>query len=689
MRAWLRTIVAVLLVIATPVAAADLRARLTPALIQQVFPGAEEVGAQEGTPPALPVKIGGEIAGYIFSTKDTVEATGYGGTPFDLVGGMTLDGKITGAALLEDHESILDRGVGRATMETFVAGFAAAKLNDWRAVKPDQVKGATTSARMMKSGMQAAARVVASDQLPPATADGPALDRNRVEVATVADLLERGAIVRRTVAMRDVIQAFVASAGTGAVPQHLRDDPNAAFLDVKVALLTPPAIGANILGLQRFNEAMDRQGDGRLTLWIASTGTFPFGGTGRNQLASGFFEDTVSIVQGDKVIRLRASMLRSIRATGGENPLDDDDAGLVFLPADSGLDPLQPWQLVFAVPGRNAAGAAVTVTQRISYTLPQRYIAQPPPPPPPAWVEAWTQHRVDIALLLALLAAVTAVFLGQDVLTRRPRAYAAVRVVLLSVTLGWLGWYAGGQLSIVNILAYLQAPFTRTPLGTLLLDPLVVILMAYVAITLLVLGRGVYCGWLCPFGALQELTNKIAVRLHVPQWHMPPLLHERLWAVKYLVAAAIAGLAFGAVQWSNSVAEVEPFKTAISVRFARDLPYVLYAGGLLAIGLFVERFYCRFLCPLGGALAVLGRVRMVRWLKRRPQCGSECRICETACPVGAITPIGAINMNECLQCLDCQVAYHDPGTCPPLKARAQRREARKTAISGQLPVSTA
>ena len=107
----------------------------------------------------------------------------------------------------------------------------------------------------------------------------------------------------------------------------------------------------------------------------------------------------------------------------------------------------------------------------------------------------------------------------------------------------------------------------------------------------------------------------------------------------------------------------------------RELPFVLYAVALLAAGLFIERFYCRFLCPLGGALGVLGRVHMFQWLKRKPQCGTSCRICEADCPVGAIEPTGQINMNECLQCLDCQVAYHDPGTCPPLKARAQRRQA--------------
>ena len=147
-----------LLVVLTPVAphAAELtglRARLSPELIQQVFPGAEEVGDAEGMPPALPVRIGGAVAGYIFSTRDTVNATGYSGTAFDLIGGIALDGRITGAALLAESESILGRGVSRGVMDTFIAGFAAATLNDWRAVRPDQVKGATTSARMMKSGM--------------------------------------------------------------------------------------------------------------------------------------------------------------------------------------------------------------------------------------------------------------------------------------------------------------------------------------------------------------------------------------------------------------------------------------------------------------------------------------------------------------------------------------------------------
>lgn len=123
-------------------------------------------------------------------------------------------------------------------------------------------------------------------------------------------------------------------------------------------------------------------------------------------------------------------------------------------------------------------------------------------------------------------------------------------------------------------------------------------------------------------------------------------------------------------------AEAEPFKTAVALHFQRAAPFVIFAVGLLAAGLFVRRFYCRYLCPLGAALAIPARMRMFEWLKRRPQCGRECRQCAVHCPVGAIYPSGAISPNECIYCLNCQSLYHDPHVCLGLKARAAREAAR-------------
>src|ERR1043165_2724647 len=158
----------------------------------------------------------------------------------------------------------------------------------------------------------------------------------------------------------------------------------------------------------------------------------------------------------------------------------------------------------------------------------------------------------------------------------------------------WLGWIAGAQLSIINFMHYVTAPLS----GAHLLEPLIVIIAAYTLVSLILIGRGVFCGWLCPFGALQELLAQIARALRLPQWTPSAVLESRLRYGKYIAAAALLVLAFASIGAAESAAEIEPFKTAITAKFSRAWPYVLYAGALLAVGLFTERAWCRFLCPL-------------------------------------------------------------------------------------------
>jgi hypothetical protein len=94
-------------------------------------------------------------------------------------------------------------------------------------------------------------------------------------------------------------------------------------------------------------------------------------------------------------------------------------------------------------------------------------------------------------------------------------------------------------------------------------------------------------------------------------------------------------------------AEVEPFKTAITLRFQREWPFVLYAAGLIVVSLFNRKFFCKYLCPLGAALAIPGRFRVFDWwLRRRRACGRPCQTCAQECEVRAIRPTGEINANE-------------------------------------------
>jgi NosR/NirI family nitrous oxide reductase transcriptional regulator len=156
-----------------------------------------------------------------------------------------------------------------------------------------------------------------------------------------------------------------------------------------------------------------------------------------------------------------------------------------------------------------------------------------------------------------------------------------------------------------------------------------------------------------------------------------------MWLPKYGTMALIVGVAFLAPAWTNSVEEIEPFKTAITSGFSRQWPFVAWAVLLLTFSLFTERAFCRFLCPLGGFLAVLDRLHVLTLLKRRPECGSPCQLCSRSCPVRAIAPSGKIVMAECFQCLDCQVEYYDDHRCPPL---AKERKARAKAARPVVPV---
>jgi NosR/NirI family nitrous oxide reductase transcriptional regulator len=127
------------------------------------------------------------------------------------------------------------------------------------------------------------------------------------------------------------------------------------------------------------------------------------------------------------------------------------------------------------------------------------------------------------------------------------------------------------------------------------------------------------------------------------------------------------------------LAEVEPFKTAVTLRFDREWPFVLYAAGLIVVSAFNRKFFCKYLCPLGAALSIPGRFRVFDWwLRRRKECGRPCQTCAHDCEVRAIRPTGEINANECHYCLDCQVTYYSDRRCMPLIERRLKREQRRS-----------
>ena len=662
--------------------------RLTPEVRASIFPDADRLEpAGDSGPPAARAFKGDQLLGYIFSTLDVVRAPGYQGTPFDIVAGVDLSGAITGAVMLYQQEPMIMEDEHRTDlMKEFLLDTKgmSSRSGATDGPKPHFIAGASTSARAFRTAIRGSASAVLAAYEGRTMVTEPTLDLDGYRQMSLDDLLADGSIATQTVTNADLFAALE-KAGLDQTrlevpPRGGADEP---YMTFHAALATPAMIGRNVLGGGLYDRVRGALEAGAQAILLSATGRYDFQGYKFQNKSSGYALERLRILQGDKVFTFDKSHYIRLHSAL------DDVTGAVILDADSGFDPLQPWSahvLVYAAKDDTLVPVALAP---LPYVLPSSYVLTPEPEvePMPAWMEAWAENVPNEIILGAALVALTAILALQSLWTRKRLAHRIIRNGFLVFTLVWLGWMASGQLSIVHVVNYLRAPFDHMDIGFYLAEPLIVMISIYVVISLLLLGRGVFCGWLCPFGALQELLGQTARVLRLPQWNPATKLQQKLWWGKYASLAVIVVLAFVAPTAESYAAEVEPFKTAITSYFMRGLPFVVYAMVLLGLSLFTERFFCRFLCPLGGALAILDRLHLLNLLKRRPECGSPCHLCEHSCPVRAIAPSGKINMAECFQCLDCQVEYYDDHRCPPLAQQRKRRERTQRAPRPELVVS--
>jgi polyferredoxin len=171
--------------------------------------------------------------------------------------------------------------------------------------------------------------------------------------------------------------------------------------------------------------------------------------------------------------------------------------------------------------------------------------------------------------------------------------------------------------------------------------PLLVLTLISLILTL-VLGR-VWCGWVCPLGTVLYWTRfKGAIE-------RGERLSDRWWAVKYvllllLLAAALLGLVRPALDWLGENA------------IASGIGIILLLAASVGLNLVTDLFWCRYLCPLGGALALLSRISPMRRTVR-VHC-NDCSVCVDACPMGTIDPQRgfANDPGGCTVCIDCLTA---------------------------------
>jgi len=293
----------------------------------------------------------------------------------------------------------------------------------------------------------------------------------------------------------------------------------------------------------------------------------------------------------------------------------------------------------------------------------------------PLWLFLWEQKFIHVILFSLFLTLIFLSMIFKDSLSRHKRALNLFSYLILMVSFVYAGLVLKAQPTTTNIVILVNSlRELQFPLGLFLMEPFISLTFLFISVTVILWGRSVFCGWLCPYGAMVELLNRIYRKVIKFRIILPEKVHGKMVYLKYIFFFIILGVSFYNFILSEYLTEVEPFRTFV-LKMKRQWYFNLYFMILTLGSLIIYRAFCRYLCPLGGALAIpslLKKMHLIK-LKRHDLCGT-CRICGKACPYQAITPDGVIDKSNCFYCLDCQVNYWDDDLCPAL-IRRKKEEA--------------
>lgn len=647
--------------------------RVRPSLLRAVVPGADRFEEASGSPPVRRAFSGDELLGYVFLTTDLPpEVRGYSG-PIQTVVGMTPAGVVTGARVVEYHETYMRTRGDFLRTPGFQEQFAGKSVGDafrvWEDV--DGISRVTISVRAMTRGIRQSARRVASEYM-------RVPERPTAPVQNVASL-----------------SWFQLRAMGIAERFEVRDLERDTTLGVSVIHLQSEELAENLIGgLYGYatNAAEERGAVEDMILYVVDGS--------RPRLES---EEGWSIEQGGDTISIAAEDVAMLGAPW-EGALQGETSMVGVIMLSGQVDLGRPMTLVYdqgpelgvhsvgytsqralAVMAEAAAAeAAPAVAANASEVVPGAAepadvppgtedassttavaaspdiatpVTTPAPVPPaatlaqldmldfvdepePSLIERWLLEtsRARMGWMALVLMLATLAFF-----TKR----TALRWTSLAVTFVVLGYVDGGFLSVSHITSAIWVG------PSVFLNDLPLLVMVSFTLLALVFWGRVFCGYLCPFGALQDFIDAVVPKRF--QKSLPPGAHRLALKAKYgilgiIVVPALAGSEASLYQY------FEPFGTVFSIGPSKLLWTI--AGAILIASAVVPRFYCRYACPLGAALAI-GSVVSLNRIRRVEQC-DYCKVCERKCPTGAIEG-PAVDFKECVRCNVCEVELIEQG----------------------------
>ena len=694
-------------------------------LLEEIMPAADRFESKSGVPPVIRAYKGDLLLGFVFATEDIPpEQLGYSGPVRALVG-LGVDGLLTGARVTDYYESYKSSMGDFLRRRGIQEQFTGKSIADPFEVNADVdgVTRATLSTRAFARGIRNASRRVAevyADDILGDVEQGPIV----LEEMSWFDMRTRGVLKRMLIEDREgyldismthlpndsIAEFFVGEEHLPRITDQARrrnlEDPTYLmyalegprlrlflregwYVEQAGDTLALPEGQVYSLGLTR---------GGRVEGEAVMVGVFmlddrvdpsqPFTMMYELEGHEGHYLAYFDALKPGPVTVAEAPAPAPASSPAGEEPgaAGRDTATAEPAPASgtgatddtsaasTGAGGIEPTSENAGAASRSSTDAVEAVPETAAAAGPteQRGASSLPPARQTPFDFSTVEEESELQRTLATTDWSRVVGLG-FVLTLALVAFflkkTALRYAALAATIVFLGFLDASFLSISHVTAAIwvgPAVFLRDL-------PLLIMVVVTVGTTL-VWGR-VFCGTLCPFGALQDMIERFVpkrFRVRVPRrLHLPAL------KVKYVVLALVLVPALMGSR-ASLYQYVEPFGTV----FFLSPSFLLWAiaGSLLVASAFIPRFYCRYACPLGAGLALASFVSLRR-IRRVEQC-DVCKVCEQDCPTGAIEGPN-IDFKECVRCNRCETnliekvgaCRHDMSTIRPrlVQLRVERK----------------
>lgn len=644
---------------------------------EEVMPGATRFSQRKGRPAYVEAYAGEQLIGYVFLSTDIVDIPAYSGKPVVTLIGMDVAGKIVGVKILKHSEPILLVGIPEGELTKFILQFVG--KNAWDKVEIgkarasggylgiDAISGATVTVIAENQVVMRSAYLVARQVgIVKAEPKPAAVFRPAAAPLDWAALEDEGSVRRLQVSAADVGET----------------DTREPLIDIHFGYLNEPTIGRSVLGEDGWQRLMSRLRPHDHAIFLIASGRTTFKGSG---FVRGGIFDRLQVAQDVETFTFRDTdylNLYEVAAPGA--PAFTESS--IFIIRGETFSAAYPWSLVFLANKLDKkTGHREFANFDTEYWLPGKYLEGGRPVierPEAPWVKIWQDRALEIALFTALLMMVGVAYAFRDRLTRASTRHNkwpvnVFKYTAWAVSIGFIGFHLMAQPSITQVLTWFHALLFQWTWELFLTDPFIFIFWIFIFVTVFLWGRGLFCGWLCPFGSLQEVLYKVAEAIGLKRFQrkLPQALHDRLKWAKYAAFFVLLAVSFFSMGLAEKLAEIEPFKTTFLVgMFNRAWPYTLFVAAILGLSIILERPFCKYLCPLGASLAMPSTFRWFG-LKRKQECYT-CTACAVGCGSLAIDKHGRIDQRECLLCLDCMVLYTDDHACPPLAMERKQREKR-------------